>query len=288
MAWGWSYPQYVSVAEQKKETEKLVEKLRKKGKNISPVVIEGRKIVSSFWGKSWCENLAKYSDYENRLPRGRSYAKNGAIVDLQIASGVVEAQVNGSSLYDIKIKITPVEGKKWKDLCAESAKSIGSVIELLQGKFSKAVMELFCDKNKGLFPAPSEIKMSCSCPDWAGMCKHVAATMYGIGARLDAKPELLFKLRGVDAAELISAASANLSTIKTTSKSKRIIEADDLGDVFGIDFGGEIAVEAIEKPSKIKQKTKPAQRITKKVVTKPIAKKLVAKKKRVEGVATKK
>jgi len=142
-------------------------------------------------------------------------------------------------------------------------------------------MELFCDRNKGLFPAPSEIKMSCSCPDWAGMCKHVAATMYGIGARLDDKPELLFKLRGVDASELISAASENLATTKTTSKSKRIIAADDLGDVFGIDFGGEIPAEPAEKPTEklqkkpaktIKPKNKVLKKSTKKVAVKPTTK----------------
>lgn len=281
MAWGWGgYAPYVSVAEKKIKAEKLVEKLRKKGQNISPVVITGKNIASSFWGKSWCENLAKYSDYESRLPRGRSYAKNGAVIDLKIDSGAVNAQVNGSSLYNVKIKITPVENKKWKDLCAQSANSIGSVIELLQGKFSKAVMELFCDKNQGLFPAPSEIKMSCSCLDWAGMCKHVAATMYGIGARLDDKPELLFKLRGVDASELIGAASINLAETKTTSKSKRIIEADDLGDVFGIDLEGGAPTKPTEKKPKPKptKDAKPKKRSTKEVEAKAIAKKKLAKK----------
>ena len=256
--WDGGYPQYVTVADRKKQAEKLVQKLQKKGKIISPVIIEGRDIASSFWGKSWCQNLAKYSDYENRLPRGRSYAKNGSIIDLQVSSGVVEAQVNGSSLYDIKIKITPVVGKKWRDLCSQSAKSIGSVIELLQGKFSKAMMELFCDKNQGLFPTPKEIKMSCSCPDYAGMCKHIAATMYGIGARLDEKPEILFKLRGVDAIELIGAASASINTDKKSSKSKRIIEADDLSAVFGIDLGEEVVDVREVKPAKkkvIKKKT---------------------------------
>ena len=193
--WDGGYPQYVTVADRKKQAEKLVQKLQKKGKIISPVIIEGRDIASSFWGKSWCQNLAK---------------------------------------------------------------SIGSVIELLQGKFSKAMMELFCDKNQGLFPTPKEIKMSCSCPDYAGMCKHIAATMYGIGARLDEKPEILFKLRGVDAIELIGAASASINTDKKSSKSKRIIEADDLSAVFGIDLGEEVVDVREVKPAKkkvIKKKT---------------------------------
>ena len=184
-----------------------MEKLKKKGRAISPVSIDGRKIAQSFWGKAWCENLERYSDYANRLPRGRTYVRNGSVVDLQIERGSPARMVSGSEIYEVKIDIAAVSPSRWKAIFKDCAGSIGSLVELLQGKLSKNVMERVCREGDGLFPAPAEIKMSCSCPDWAGMCKHVAATLYGAGARLDAAPDLLFTLRGVDRAELIRRAA---------------------------------------------------------------------------------
>jgi len=170
-------------------------KLKKKGHTVAPVVLQGRKIASTFWGKAWCDNLEGYGDYENRLPRGRTYVRNGSVVDLQIAEGEVSARVSGSDLYKVKVDIVPVPKARWKSICKDCAGGIDSLVELLQGRFSKGVMERICRQRSGLFPAPEEIRFSCSCPDWASMCKHVAAVLYGVGARLDNKPELLFRLR---------------------------------------------------------------------------------------------
>ena len=188
----WGFRPYVPVAARRAQAAKEIGKLTKKGRVVSPVVVEGRKIATSFWGKAWCDNLERYSDFANRLPRGRTYVSNGSVIDLQIERGKVEALVSGSKIYKVKIDITVAAPARWRAICADCAGSIGSLVELLQGKLSKHVMERVCREADGLFPAPREIKMSCSCPDWAGMCKHVAATLYGVGARLDSQPDLLF------------------------------------------------------------------------------------------------
>src|SRR5262249_60375358 len=122
------------------------------------------------------------------MPRGRTYVRNGSVVDLQVAKGKVTAMVAGTELYKIEITIAPVKSTHWKSICQDCAGSIDSLVELLQGRLAKNVMDRVCRETDGLFPAPSEIKLSCSCPDWADMCKHVAAALYGIGARLDARP----------------------------------------------------------------------------------------------------
>jgi uncharacterized Zn finger protein len=251
---GWfTWKRYVPAAKRREEARRKTEKLKKQGKSISPVTIEGRTIARSFWGKSWCENLERYSDYENRLPRGRSYIRNGSVIDLQVKRGEVIAMVSGSEIYNIRVKIAPVADEHWTAICGDCAGSIGSLVELLQGRLSKSVMERVCRKGDGLFPAPHEIKLSCSCPDWADMCKHVAAVMYGIGARLDEKPELLFTLRAVDENELIAKASKNVPLAGAMPTTARVIVDDDISALFGIDVGDENAVadtkQATSRPS---------------------------------------
>src|SRR6266581_2644105 len=193
----FAWQPYVSVAEKRRQAERKLAKLNKQGHSVAPVTIEGRTIAKSFWGKSWCANLECYSDYENRLPRGRTYVRNGSVVDLQIAKGEVAAMVAGSQLYRVKVEIAPVAASRWKAICREG---------------------------DGLFPAPKEIKLSCSCPDWADMCKHVAAALYGVGARLDQKPELLFVLRGVDQTELLAGAGQDLALTKSASKTAKVLD----------------------------------------------------------------
>ena len=231
----WGYREYVPVAQRRANAAKEVAKLKKQGRAVSPVVIEGRKIATSFWGKAWCDNLERYSDFANRLPRGRTYVSNGSVIDLQIARGKVEALVSGSEIYRVKIDIAVAAPARWKAICADCAGSVGSIVELLQGRLSKHVMERVCREADGLFPAPKEIKMSCSCPDWAGMCKHVAATLYGVGARLDHDPDLLFTLRGVDRSELVSA-GADLSITEAAAGSERVLAGDDVAALFGLEL----------------------------------------------------
>ncbi len=232
----YGFPAYVPVAQRRAQAAREIEKLRKKGRTVAPVVIEGRTIARNFWGKAWCENLERYSDFENRLPRGQTYVRNGSVVDLQVERGQVRALVMGSSLYKVKIEIGSVPAARWRAILKDCAGSIGSLVELLSGKLSKNVMERVCRKGDGLFPAPSEIKMSCSCPDGARMCKHVAAALYGAGARLDATPDLIFALRGVESSELIANAGADLPITHSGGAGTRILADDDLAALFGVEM----------------------------------------------------
>ena len=206
MGWYYGFKPYVSVAQRRRQAQLEMEKRRKKGLAVSPVAIAGRTIAKTFWGKAWCDNLESYSDFANRLPRGRTYVRNGSVVHLEIQPGKITALVSGSELYKVEITISALPDSHWKCVKGKCAGQIGSLVELLQGRLSKSVMEVVTQRGEGLFPKPAEIEMKCSCPDWAGMCKHVAAVMYGIGARLDEKPELLFLLRKVDHLELIAGA----------------------------------------------------------------------------------
>lgn len=242
---GWA--PYVSVAERRAKVQKLISKMQKKGAVFNPVENVGRVIAKTFWGKSWCKNLESYSDYESRLPRGRSYVRNGSVVDLKILPGSIQAQVMGSSLYQVSVTMTSMPDQNWQSLVSECSGQIDSVVELLQGKFSKSVMSIMTESSQGLFPKPSEIKFSCSCPDWAGMCKHIAAVMYGIGARLDEQPEFLFTLRQVDHLDLIKKAAV-FDHLSGAESQDAVIAEEDLSTLFGI----EMAEDLVEKPQKSK------------------------------------
>lgn len=236
MGYGWGWRPYVSVVQRRAKAAKAMEKLRKKGANIQPVVIKGRNIANTFWGRAWCEHLEKFSDYENRLPRGRTYLRNGSVCHLDIRKGKIEAKVSGSEMYDVKIAVSALYDKKWKNLKRHCAGRVGSMLELLQGKLSSQVMSIVTDKTGGLFPLPKEIDMDCSCPDWAELCKHAAAVLYGVGSRLDEKPEILFLLRGVDHNELVSADAAKSVVSMTSAGKDRTLDEKSLSRVFGIDL----------------------------------------------------
>ncbi len=227
---------YVSVAERRKKAEREMAKLRKKGHAPAPVTIQGRKIGTTFWGKAWCDNLESYSDFANRLARGRTYVRNGSVVDLQVNGGEIQAMVMGSELYKVTVKVSPIQTAHWNAICKDCSGSIDSLVELLQGRLSKTVMERVCQQKTGLFPAPTEISLSCSCPDWASMCKHVAAVLYGIGARLDEQPALAFKLRAVDHAELIVSAVTGRTLSTKTPASAKVLDDGDLSALFGLDM----------------------------------------------------
>jgi uncharacterized Zn finger protein len=227
---------YVSVAERRRRAQSKLAKLKKQGQSIAPVTIAGREIAKSFWGKSWCTNLERYSDYETRLPRGRTYVRNGSVVDLQIAKGQVSARVAGSELYSVQVSIAPVTTPRWKAICSDCAGTIDSLVELLQGRLAKGVMDRVSREGDGLFPSPPEIKLSCSCPDWADMCKHVAAALYGVGARLDHAPQLLFALRGVDENELLAGAGKDLTLTKSAPTTAKLLDDGDVSALFGLEM----------------------------------------------------
>jgi uncharacterized Zn finger protein len=232
----FSWKPYVPVAKRREQAARLVAKLKLAGESLAPITAARGSIAKTYWGKAWCQNLERYSDYSNRLPRGRTYLRNGSVIDLKIEAGEVVAQVMGSSLYRIQVKVSAVPAAHWQSLARDCAQSIDSWVELLQGQLSTAVMERIARPGTGLFPSPKEITFSCSCPDAAAMCKHVAATLYGIGARLDAEPELLFRLRKVDAKELVARVGEGGLPIKQHPAASRILDSSKLDAVFGLDL----------------------------------------------------
>lgn len=236
MSW-YYYKDYESVAERRRKAQKKIEKLRKAGETIEPIEpFKTRGIATSFWGRAWCRHLEQFSDYENRLPRGRTYVRNGSVCHLAIEPETAKAMVSGSEMYELSIHIDPLCPEKWSNIKNECRGKIGSLIELLQGKISNEIMEIVTARDTGLFPNPKEIRFNCNCPDWADMCKHVAAVMYGIGVRLDTQPELLFKLRGVNHEELISVETAIDGLTAGTRSRRRTLAADSIGNVFGIEL----------------------------------------------------
>jgi uncharacterized Zn finger protein len=243
---GWA--PYVPVAERRRKAARAAERLRKQGQVLAPVTIAGRAIATTFWGRAWCDNMESYRDFESRLPRGRTYVRNGSVLDLRITPGQVAALVNGSELYRIAISIKQVPAAAWRRICTDCAGRIESLVELLQGMFSKGVMERLCRQENGLFPRPSDIRFACSCPDHASMCKHVAAVLYGVGARLDHEPELLFRLRAVDETELVAGIETELPMAKAAPAAGKVLHADDVAALFGLDMAAAAAPAAEQQP----------------------------------------
>ena len=268
---GWA--SYESVAQRRAKALREITRLTKQGRSLAPVTIEGRKIATTFWGKSWCDNLESYRDVAYRLDRGRSYVRNGLVIDLHIAERKITAMVSGTAIYQVAITIDPVAGAHWKSIRKDCAGGIDSLVALLQGRLSQPVMERMCRQGQGLFPRPEEIHFKCSCPDYALMCKHVSAVLYGVGARLDSQPDLLFRLRAVDEKELVAGLDAVLPTAKP---GRKVLRADDLSAMFGLDM----AANAPEPAASPKARTKPkpkAARSARKATAKPARRRMLAK-----------
>lgn len=254
------YRDYVPVAERRRQAEREAKRMARGGKKLEPVSIEPgtRALTTTFWGTAWCEHLESYADFESRLGRGRSYVRNGFVLDLKLERGRATALVLGSALYEIEITIRPLADKRWKAVVAQCSGQIDSLVELLSGRFSDAVMRVVTDRETGLFPAPREIEMTCSCPDWAGLCKHLAATLYGIGARFDHKPELLFLLRGVSADDLVEHAASGTTKIVSHDRRRNVIASSALSGIFGIELEGLPAAKPRSRPKpRAKPKPKP-------------------------------
>ncbi len=247
------FPKYVTVAEKKAKSENKLKQLRKKIPGIAPVIIEGGALARTWWGKAWNRNLERYADYSNRIGRGKSYVRHGAVLDLKIAGGQVTALVQGTKAkpYEVVVHIDPVKKTHWDRIRKECQGELRSLPDLMAGKFPKALGEIFLAEGKGLFPTPKEIGFSCSCPDWASMCKHVAATLYGIGARLDEDQLLFFTLRQADTEELVAQAVTEKTSdllAGAARKSSRVIDDADLPGLFGIDLDGEPDFRTDAKP----------------------------------------
>jgi uncharacterized Zn finger protein len=286
MNWHRGWAPYVPVAQRRRRSESEAKKLLKKGQTLAPVQISGRAIATTFWGKSWCDHVEGHCDYSNRLPRGRTYARNGSVVDLQIAKGKVTALVSGSSLYRINISISPLESSRWKHLCSRCASSIHSLIDLMRGKLSPEVIRRLTDPKAGMFPKSGELKLSCSCPDGAYLCKHLAAVLYGIGHRLDHSPELLFVLRGVNQSDLVALSIDNARLGESIGLDQASTIADaDLSEMFGIDLAG---TTTTAKPTRQIRRMATGKAVKKSAVKKSAVKKTAVKKTAVKKTAVKK
>lgn len=225
-------------AELKQKADVSVRNAKKKGTVLEPVVIHGRAIAKSWWGSSWCENLERYADYENRLDRGKRYVRTGSVIDLKIEKGKLSARVQGTrrTPYKIEVRISPLSEEKCQAIIEKCGRKIQNLEELLKGSFPEELKELFSGQD-GLFPTPKEIAFSCSCPDWALMCKHVAAVLYGVGARLDETPSLFFTLRGIEMERFIDVTIANrveAMLANADQPSERIMDSADITALFGI------------------------------------------------------
>jgi uncharacterized Zn finger protein len=254
-----------SVAARRADAERRIRDAAKRGKPLSPVALDGRTIARTYWGKAWCDNLERYRDFAYRLERGRSYVRSGSVIDLRIGAGKVDATVCGSSLYEVAVAVDAVPPTAWRAIRRDCAGSIGSRVDLLAGKLSDAVMARLCADGTGLFPAPTSIRFTCTCPDYAIMCKHVAATMYGVGARLDRAPELLFTLRRVSLDDLVASALADLPVARPSSS--RVLAADGLAALFGLELADSPAPTADAPPGA--PRSRPAPRAKPRAKTSP-------------------
>lgn len=295
MSWGYEYREYVPVGVRKAQATRFaVDHAKAQGRAVQPVVIMGRKIATTFWGKAWCDHLESYSDYASRLPRGRTYVRNGSVVDLDISAGCVKAIVAGSDVYEIDIQIDRLKAADWKKIRTDCSSSIDSLLDLLGGRFSDGVMQRLTRRPDGLFPSPKEIRKKCSCPDWAGLCKHLAAVLYGVGAHLDKHPELLFLLRDVDHTELVSEAVSAGNLSKAFGDSSTALAGEDLGAMFGIDLDvaateNKVAPNRRRSPAKKKAvKKKAARKKAAKAKTKTTKKKTSPKRKTAKAALKKK
>ena len=241
MSWQY-YDDYLDRAAAKANVLREIAKRRKKGEPFRQLDVGSPRgnPARTFWGRAWCENLERYSDYESRLPRGRSYLRQGNVYDLAIEPGEVFAYVTGSEIYEVIVTIDPLDPGKWKALKRATAGQIGNLVALLGGSLGPGVLAAITDAKSGLFPNPKEIRLSCTCPDWADMCKHVAAVLYGVGVQLDQSPELFFTLRGIDHSELIAAATVGAAKAATLAKSARagtgVLAPSELSALFGIEI----------------------------------------------------
>lgn len=198
------YPRYVPVDEQRARTVSEIQDLRARGVSVQPIELRGRTIARNFWGRRWCEHLESFSEHAARLAHGRAYVRNGSICHLAIEPGGVEALVSGSALYRVSIRVRQLETHVWTAIRRACAGRMGSLADLHEGRLPEPVAAVLTSRGAGVFPQPGEIVPSCECKDRAAMCKHAAAVLSGVGSRLDDRPELLFRLRGVDETELLA------------------------------------------------------------------------------------
>lgn len=251
----WYY--YDDARERRADIQLKIAKLRKRGEKFEAIAAPAgsRKLATTFWGKAWCDHLERHKDYEYRLPRGRSYLRQGNVYNLEIEPGSVTATVAGSELYDVRITIKPLAPAAWQQLKDDCAGQVTSLLDLLGGRLGDGVLRTIADPQHGLFPEPREIRLVCSCPDAANMCKHVAAVLYGVGVQLDTKPELFFTLRSIDPAELLTTTAQE--ALADAHGPDAALAGEDLSALFGIALREEAPSDESTPVSKKTKRTTP-------------------------------
>ena len=252
-----------SVQELRRRAEASVSSARRKGQTMEPAIPQTRSgpICQSWWGQAWCRNLEGYADYSTRLERGRRYIRSGTVLDLKIHKGRIEARVQGSRRvpYKVEIRISPLSEEKCQLILEKCGRRIRTMEDLIYGRFPEELKDLFTQQD-GLFPRPTEISFMCSCPDWALMCKHVAAVMYGVGLRLDENPFYFFELRGIDVDRFIDVALDNKverMLENASAVTSRIMDTGEMGDLFGI-LGPEAAFPVLAPVTSPEEVLQPA------------------------------
>lgn len=216
------------MARQKKTTES----------KTFTISVSSRKITTSWWGMAWQDKITSYSDYANRLPRARSYLRNGKVRELAIEPNFVTAKVKGTRPrpYNVQVYIEPLSDYKKQVIRQLFNEQISSVEELLTGSFPKALADQFLKGDCPLFPTDDEISFYCSCPDMAYLCKHVGAVLYSIGVVFDEDPSLFFKLRNLEIGQLVQATIDERLDVyleHASKASERQIVASDVNEIFG-------------------------------------------------------
>ncbi|MGE0173923.1 MAG: hypothetical protein AB7T49_14095 [Oligoflexales bacterium] len=225
---------FVSIKDRKKKAREEIERQREQGKVVNPINARAKTITKSFWGKAWCQNLERYEDYAYRLSRGRSYLRNDCVVDLAVEEGRISALVRGSYLYEVSIRVKKIEQEQWVQLVNRCSGRITSLVGLLSGDFPDSVMSAVIERDSGLFPQPTDIKMSCTCLDVADVCKHVAAALYGVGVKFDTMPELFFVLRGANYRDLVKDAARDF--VSEAAETASDLDVAEIEELFGIEI----------------------------------------------------
>ena len=202
----WSYPRNQSVVQKRAKARRQLNRLKKNNPDIQPVLIDGNALVRNWWGRAWNRSLEQHASISSRVGRGKSYVRNGMVLDLRASSGTATALVQGNAAqpYEVVMDIAPVDPDKWEWICEQVRGEIGALEVLYDGRFSDDVESLFCHRVDGIFPMPREMEFSCTCADTEELCKHAAAILYAVGTRMDEDPELFFRLRQVPPEDLIT------------------------------------------------------------------------------------
>lgn len=230
---GWSQE---AAHEHKEHLQRQIDRRLKRGETLQVLTAPSgsKKLCTTFWGQAWCRNLEAYQVYDARLPRGRSCLRQGKLFNLEISAGRISALVAGADLYEASVHIQPLSQERWQEITHAATSRAPSMLDLLAGRLGDDLMQLLTDPEHGLFPSPKEIRFDCSCPDYADLCEHTAAVLYGTGLKLDADPALLFTLRQVDPAALLASAGSTVTSALPDTGGD--LSGSDLSALFGIDL----------------------------------------------------